>query len=39
MQRGIAGAELAMIPKSGHLPSIETPDEFNRVLAAFLSRF
>jgi pimeloyl-ACP methyl ester carboxylesterase len=39
MQRGIAGAELAMIPKSGHLPSMETPDEFNLVLANFLSRF
>jgi pimeloyl-ACP methyl ester carboxylesterase len=37
MQRGIKGAELAMIPKSGHLPSMETPDDFNRVLANFLS--
>lgn len=39
LQKGIAGAELAMIPKSGHLPSMETPEEFNRVLGKFLSRF
>ncbi len=39
LQKGIAGAELAMIPKSGHLPSMETPEEFNRVLAKFLGRF
>jgi pimeloyl-ACP methyl ester carboxylesterase len=39
MQRGIQGAELAMIPKSGHLPSMETPEAFNAVLSAFLSRF
>ncbi len=39
LQKGIAGAELAMIPKSGHLPSMETPEEFNRILGAFLARF
>ena len=39
LQKGIAGAELAMIPKSGHLPSMETPEEFNAVLGKFLSRF
>ncbi len=39
MQRGIKGAELAMIAKSGHLPSMETPEVFNQVLAKFLSRF
>jgi 3-oxoadipate enol-lactonase len=39
LHKGIAGAELAMIPKSGHLPSMETPEEFNRVLGAFLARF
>ncbi len=39
MERGIAGAELAMIPKSGHLPSIETPIEFGAVLRKFLRRF
>ncbi len=39
LQKGIKGAELAMIAKSGHLPSMETPEEFNRVLEAFLRRF
>ena len=39
LQRGIKGAELAMIPKAGHLPSMETPDEFNQVLKTFLARF
>jgi pimeloyl-ACP methyl ester carboxylesterase len=39
MQRGIKGAELVMIPKAGHLPSMETPEEFNHVLAKFLERF
>lgn len=39
LQKGITGAELAMIPKSGHLPSMETPEEFNAVLGKFLSRF
>lgn len=39
LQMGIAGAELAMIPKSGHLPSMETPEVFNAVLGKFLSRF
>jgi pimeloyl-ACP methyl ester carboxylesterase len=39
MQRGIKGAELAMIPKAGHLPSMETPEEFNAVLRKFLGRF
>lgn len=39
LQKGITGAELAMIPKSGHLPSMETPEEFNRILGAFLARF
>jgi 3-oxoadipate enol-lactonase len=39
MQRGIKGAELAMIPKAGHLPSMETPEALNEVLAKFLDRF
>ena len=39
LQRGIKGAELVMIPKSGHLPSMETPDAFNSALSSFLSRF
>jgi pimeloyl-ACP methyl ester carboxylesterase len=39
MHRGIKGSELAIIPKSGHLPSMETPAEFNTVLGKFLGRF
>jgi len=39
LQRGIKGAELVMIPKSGHLPSMETPEAFNVALSGFLSRF
>ncbi len=39
LQKGITGAELAMIPRSGHLPSMETPEEFNAVLGKFLARF
>jgi pimeloyl-ACP methyl ester carboxylesterase len=39
MQRGIKGAELAMIPKAGHLPSMETPEALNEVLTKFLDRF
>ncbi len=39
MQRGIKGAELVMIPKSGHFPSMETPAEFNAALEKFLGRF
>ena len=39
LQRGIKGAELAMIPKAGHLPSMETPEAFNAVLRTFLQRF
>ena len=33
---GIAGAKLALIPGAGHLSNIEKPDEFNRVVLAFL---
>jgi len=39
LQRGIRGAELVMIPKSGHLPSMETPEAFNAALTAFLGMF
>ena len=39
LQRGIKGAELVMIPKAGHLPSMETPEAFNAALSSFLSRF
>jgi 3-oxoadipate enol-lactonase len=33
----IPNAERATIPGSGHLPSLERPDEFDRVVLAFLS--
>jgi 3-oxoadipate enol-lactonase len=39
LHKGIKGAELVMIPKSGHLPSMETPEAFNQALLTFLSRF
>ena len=34
LQRGIAGSRLAVIPRAGHLSSLENPDEFNRQLRA-----
>lgn len=34
---GIPNARLSIIPKAGHLPNIEQPEEFNRVLEEFLS--
>jgi 3-oxoadipate enol-lactonase len=39
LQRGIKDAELVMIPKCGHLPSMEAPVAFNEALSAFLGRF
>ena len=33
----IAGSELAVIPKAGHLSSLEQPDAFNEVLTRFLT--
>lgn len=34
---GIAGAELVILPDAGHLPTLETPDSFNEVLARWLA--
>src|SRR5262245_20226606 len=34
----IAGAELAVMPGVGHMPQIEDPARFNRLLLAFLQR-
>ena len=34
--RAIGGSELTVVPKSGHLSSIETPEVFNAALARFL---
>ena len=39
LQRGIKGAELSVIPKSGHLCALETPSEFNAIVGRFLTRF
>jgi pimeloyl-ACP methyl ester carboxylesterase len=38
MHGRIPGAELAVIEKAGHLSNLERPEQFSRVLAAFLSR-
>lgn len=38
MADAIGGAELVVIPKAGHLSSVEQPDAFSGVLSAFLSR-
>jgi 3-oxoadipate enol-lactonase len=38
LHRGIAGSRLAVIPRAGHLSSLENPDEFNGQLRAWLGR-
>src|SRR5690606_26940589 len=38
LARAIPGAQLEIIERAGHLPSLEQPAVFNRVLAAFLER-
>ncbi len=38
LQQAIPGAELILFPGIGHLPYEECPDDFNRVLLAFLQR-
>ena len=38
LQRVIAGSRLVVIPRAGHLSSLENPEEFNRHLRAFLAR-
>jgi len=38
MRERIAGSELVIIPDSGHVPTIERPQEFNRIVASFLAR-
>jgi pimeloyl-ACP methyl ester carboxylesterase len=37
LSRAIPGAELALLPRSGHLPSLEDPDGFYRLLDQFLA--
>ena len=36
IQAGISGSTRVVLPHSGHLPHIEVPDEFNRVVLEFL---
>lgn len=36
LAQGIAGSRLEILPGAGHLPSLETPDDFTRVVRAFL---
>jgi 3-oxoadipate enol-lactonase len=36
IQRGIAGAELAIVPQAGHLSNMEQPAAFNLAVARFL---
>ena len=38
MQERISGAELAVLPRAGHLSNIEAAHEFNAAVGAFLSR-
>jgi 2-hydroxymuconate-semialdehyde hydrolase len=38
LAQSVAGAQLAVVPASGHMPFIERPEEFLRVLRPFLSR-
>ena len=38
MHAAIPGSELVIIPGAGHGPQMETPAEFNRVLAEFLAK-
>jgi 3-oxoadipate enol-lactonase len=37
LHRGIAGSRMAVIPRAGHLSSLENPDEFNRQVRSFLA--
>jgi 3-oxoadipate enol-lactonase len=36
--QGIRGAELALVPRAGHLSNLEAPAEFGAALRAFLDR-
>ena len=38
MQERISGAELAVLPRAGHLSNLEAADEFDAAVAGFLSR-
>ena len=34
----IPGAELVVLPRVGHIPSVEAPDDFVRILTDFAAR-
>jgi len=38
LRRGIPGAESATIAAAAHVPSMERPEEFDRLVGDFLSR-
>ena len=38
LQKALPGSELAVLPRIGHLPYEEAPEEFNRILLEFLAR-
>jgi pimeloyl-ACP methyl ester carboxylesterase len=37
LSRAIAGARLEIVPASGHMPFVERPEEFLRVVRPFLA--
>ena len=39
LNEGIKGSRLAIIKGAGHAPSIEKPDEFNRIVLTFLLEY
>ena len=38
LAKGIPGASQIVMPGAGHLPNVEVPKEFNRIVAGFLDR-
>jgi pimeloyl-ACP methyl ester carboxylesterase len=38
MKRAISGAALSVMPNCGHAINIEDPDEFNRIVGAFITQ-
>lgn len=38
LRAGIAGSELVLIPRAGHLSNLEAPEAFSAALASFLAR-
>jgi pimeloyl-ACP methyl ester carboxylesterase len=38
MHQNIPGSELQVIPKAGHLPPLEQPAVFNKIVSAFLDK-